>query len=172
MMHECNTFCHLTTTVCRCEPLCTKVIKPPPPPTIGEDITITETPIHSTIRPQDDPVPKSIEAAPVSKKRKFSFKHGKMSVKETLLVNPDNIYLEVQGKEIEVSESCLLSNSQHFTRVLEDISSNSKSEYLMDEESELAYADIVGECLLNNIDVISRHFPDQLAKFLEKIGEI
>ena len=43
---------------------------------------------------------------------------------------------------------------------------------LMDEESELAYADIVGECLLNNIDVISRHFPDQLAKFLEKIGEI
>ena len=41
---------------------------------------------------------------------------------------------------------------------------------LMDEESE--HADIVGECLLNNIDVISRHFPDQLAKFLEKIGEI
>jgi len=41
---------------------------------------------------------------------------------------------------------------------------------LMDEESELAYADIVGECLLNNIDVISRHFPDQLAKFLEKIA--
>ena len=116
--------------------MCTKVIKPPPPPTIGEDITVTETPRHSTILPQDDPVPKSIEAAPVSKKRKFSFKHGKMSVKETPLVNPDNIYLEVQGKEIEVSESCLLSNSQHFTRVLEDISSNSKSEYLMDEETE------------------------------------
>ena len=78
----------------------------------------------------------SIEFAPMSKKRKFSFKHGKMSVKENRSANPDNIYLEVEGKEIEVSESCLMSNSQHFTRVLEDISANSKSEYLMHEEAE------------------------------------
>ena len=118
----------------RCEPLCTKVIKPPPPPAIGEELTLTETPKVSPILTKDEPVPKNIGEAPVSKKRKFSFKHGKMSVKETPFVNPDNIYLEVQGKEIEVSESCLLSNSQHFTRVLEDISSNSKSEYLMQEE--------------------------------------
>ena len=43
---------------------------------------------------------------------------------------------------------------------------------LMDEESDPAYADIIGECLLLNVDVISEHFPGQLAKFLENIGEI
>ena len=112
------------------------MIKPPPPPTISDDLSITETPKYSTILQPDEQVAQSIEVNPVSKKRKFSFKHGKMSVKETRSVNPDNIYLEVEGKEIEVSESCLLSNSQHFTRVLEDISTNSKSEYLMHEEAE------------------------------------
>ena len=114
------------------------MIKPPPPPAIGDELKFTETPklSPSPILTKDEPVPKTNEEAPVSKKRKFSFKHGKMSVKETPSVNPDNIYLEVQGKEIEVSESCLLSNSQHFTRVLEDISSNSKSEYLMHEEED------------------------------------
>ena len=103
------------------------------PPTISDELSITETPKYSTT---DEQVAHSIEFAPMSKKRKFSFKHGKMSVKENRSANPDNIYLEVEGKEIEVSESCLMSNSQHFTRVLEDISANSKSEYLMHEEAE------------------------------------
>ena len=42
---------------------------------------------------------------------------------------------------IKVSESCLLSNSQHFTRVLEDISVNTQSEYLMHEDAEDAEED-------------------------------
>ena len=72
------------------------------------------------------------------KKRKFSFRHGKMSITEELscVGDPGNIYLEVEGREIEVPELCLVSNSQHFTRVLEDISTNIKSEFLMTGEEE------------------------------------
>ena len=50
--------------------------------------------------------------------------------------DPDNIYLEVEGREIEVTEDCLVSNSQHFTRVLEDINTNNKSDYLITREEE------------------------------------
>ena len=72
------------------------------------------------------------------KKRKFSFRHGKMSITEAPSCegNPDNIYLEVQGREIEVSEDCLVTNCHHFNRVLEDISTNNKSEFLMTGEEE------------------------------------
>ena len=89
----------------------------------------------------------------MSKKRKFSFKHGKMSVieLETCSVNPENIYLEVEGREIEVSEDCLTRNSQHFTRVLEDISSNAKSEFLLKDEEEDLINDEEEDNVLSNV---------------------
>ena len=55
--------------------------------------------------------------------------------------DPGNIYLEVEGREIEVTEDCLVSNSQHFTRVLEDINTNSKSDYLITREEEMEEED-------------------------------
>ena len=104
-------------------------MKPPEPRIIEDecqqDNFYNKTDDFDKIKARDDAnvadeVPASVVTAPMSKKRKFSFKHGKMSVTEMspTSVNPDNIYLEVQGKEIEVSEQCLLNNSQHFTRVL------------------------------------------------------
>jgi hypothetical protein len=72
----------------------------------------------------------------LSKKRKFSFKHGKLSVAEVPDADniPDNIYLEIEGKEIAVEEKCLTSSSRHFSRIIEDVSMNSHSEYLLTEE--------------------------------------
>ena len=55
--------------------------------------------------------------------------------------DPGNIYLEVEGREIEVTEDCLVSNSQHFTRVLEDINTNNKSDYLITREEEMEEED-------------------------------
>ena len=95
-------------------------MQPPPPPSLDEDhnhhhhhldedLTIPELPIYSTIAPRDEEVApnKSIGSAPISRKKKFSFKHGKMSVTEAPRVNPGTIYLEVQGREIEVWENIL-----------------------------------------------------------------
>ena len=64
---------------------------------------------------------KSIGSAPVSRKKKFSFKHGKMSVTEAPRVNPDTIYLEVQGREIEAWEKLVqtLSSVTHSAGNLE-----------------------------------------------------
>ena len=70
---------------------------------------------------------------------------------ETCSVNPENIYLEVEGREIEVSEDCLTSNSQHFTRVLEDISSNAKSEFLLKDEEEDLINDEEEDNVLSNV---------------------
>ena len=119
----------------------------------------------------DEAPPASVVTAPMSKKRKFSFKHGKMSVTETspTSVNPDNIYLEVQGKEIEVSEQCLLNNSQHFTRVLEDISINNNSEYLMknneqeneaDNDDDHTFSSVSFESVSTVVDFIAKRISD------------
>ena len=61
----------------RCEPLCTKVMRPPPPSTDHEDYIVVNDPGSKMV--EDAPEPKFVKA-PMSKKRKFSFKHGKMSV--------------------------------------------------------------------------------------------
>ena len=121
-------------------------MKPPEPRIIEDecqqDYFYNKTDDFDKIKAGDDAnvadeVPASVVTAPMSKKRKFSFKHGKMSVtEETAGVDPDSIYLEVEGQEIQVPEECLINNSNHFNRVLEDISTNNKSEYLMNEEED------------------------------------
>ena len=72
-------------------------------------------------------------------KRKFSFRHGKVSVTESPEIEEEaegRIFLEIQGREIPVQEECLASHSRHFCRILEDIAVNSKSEFLMEQEEE------------------------------------
>ena len=128
----------------RCEEaLCTKVMKPPPPQVITEqyqDVKSSsfETKYEEAVSPAAL-TPKSA----MMKKRKFSFRHGKMSITDTPKGSgdPGNIYLEVEGREIEVTEDCLVSNSQHFTRVLEDINTNNKSDYLITREEEMEEED-------------------------------
>ena len=123
----------------RCgEALCTKVMKPPCPQVITDqyqDVTTDsyETKSETAVSPAE-----LTTKSAMMKKRKFSFRHGKMSITDTPRDSgdPDNIYLEVEGREIEVTEDCLLSNSQHFTRVLEDINTNNKSDYLLTREEE------------------------------------
>ena len=61
----------------RCEQLCTKVMRPPPPSTDHEDYIVVTEPVPKIV--EDVPLPR-IDKAQMSKKRKFSFKHGKMSV--------------------------------------------------------------------------------------------
>ena len=46
----------------------------------------------------------------------------------------DHIYLEVEGKEIAVEEAIIIKNSRHMSRILDDVSVNSNSEYLLSEE--------------------------------------
>ena len=125
----------------RCEEaLCTKVMKPvPPPPEVitdqYQDVKISSCEIKSEAAVS--PAGLTTKSAMI-KKRKFSFRHGKMSITDTPpdRGSPHNIYLEVEGREIEVPEDCLVSNSQHFTRVLEDINTNNKSDYLITREEE------------------------------------
>ena len=72
-------------------------------------------------------------------KRKFSFRHGKVSVTESPEIEEEaegRIFLEIQGREIPVQEECLASHSRHFCRILEDIAVNSKSEFLMEQQQE------------------------------------
>ena len=155
-------------------------MKPPEPKIIEECQTnnfYNKTDDFDKITAKDDANAKfevqvNVVTAPMSKKRKFSFKHGKMSVTETspTSVNPDNIYLEVQGKEIEVSEECLLSNSQHFSRVLEDISINNNSEYLMkndnqeteddDEDDNHTFSSVSFESVSTVVDFIAKRISD------------
>ena len=93
-----------------------------------QDIDHIKSPWDS--KPLDNvPVPEVSAKTEMIKKRKFSFRHGKMSITEESSGDPGNIYLEVEGREIEVREDCLVSNSQHFTRVLEDISTKRSFQY-------------------------------------------
>ena len=74
----------------------------------------------------------------MSKKKRFSFKYGKLSMTEVPAedVITDNVYLEVEGKEIAVKEAVLMKNSRHMSRIFDDVSVNSNSEYLLPEEGE------------------------------------
>ena len=122
----------------RCEPLCTKVMRPPSPQVIADQYQDVKT---SSCENKCEETVTNTELTTKSamiKKRKFSFRHGKMSITDTPRdsVDPHNIYLEVEGREIEVPEDCLVNNSQHFTRVLEDINTNNKSDYLITREEE------------------------------------
>ena len=42
---------------------------------------------------------------------------------------------------------------------------------LNDDEADPAYVGLMTECLIMNIEVISKHFPDHMGKFLDNIGE-
>ena len=124
----------------RCEPLCTKVVRPEPPQlqVISDQYQDVKTNSFETKSEETVSPAELINTSAMIKKRKFSFRHGKMSITETPndSVDPHNIYLEVEGREIEVPEDCLVSNSQHFTRVLEDINTNNKSDFLLTREEE------------------------------------
>ena len=127
----------------RCEPLCTKVMRPPSPQVIADQYQDVKT---SSCENKCEETVTNTELTTKSamiKKRKFSFRHGKMSITDTPRdsVDPHNIYLEVEGREIEVPEDCLVNNSQHFTRVLEDINTNNKSDYLITREEEMEEED-------------------------------
>ena len=110
------------------------------PPQITKDTEVKDTEIAEIYnenakdeRELSSVIPK---ASASIRKRKFSFKYGKLSVKEVSdeNINPDNIYLDVEGREIVVEESILTSNSKHISRVLEDVSENLNSEYLLTDE--------------------------------------
>ena len=123
------------------ESLCTKVMKPPAPQVITDHYQDAKTPPSYETKSEVAVSPAELTTkSAMMKKRKFSFRHGKMSITDTPRdsVDPHNIYLEVEGREIEVPEDCLVNNSQHFTRVLEDINTNNKSDYLITREEEEA----------------------------------
>ena len=129
----------------RCEPLCTKVVRPEPPQlqVISDQYQDVKTNSFETNSEETVSPAELINTSAMIKKRKFSFRHGKMSITDTPRdsVDPHNIYLEVEGREIEVPEDCLVNNSQHFTRVLEDINTNNKSDYLITREEEMEEED-------------------------------
>ena len=123
----------------KCEALCTKVVRPAAQDSRIEDYQDVDTVKTPLYQPSEKvSLPAVTSKSTMIKKRKFSFRHGKMSITEEPgdQGDPRNIYLEVEGQEIEVTEDCLVSNCQHFTRVLEDISVNNKSEFLMTGEEE------------------------------------
>ena len=66
------------------------------------------------------------------------------------------------------AQSCPAASSlRHLMKIGQTLS----KALLNDDEADPAHVDITAECLLLNIEVISRHFPDHLGKFLENIGE-
>ena len=158
----------------RCqEALCTKVMKPPPPAPPSAPQVITDQ--YQDVKISSCEIKSQAAVSPAGlttksemiKKRKFSFRHGKMSITETPrdLGSPDNIYLEVEGREIEVTEDCLVSNSQHFTRVLEDINTNNKSDYLItrkeeEEEEDNTFSTLSYETVSCVIDYIAAKVSD------------
>ena len=65
-------------------------------------------------------------------------------------------------------QSCAASSS---VRHLMKIGLTLSKALLNDDEADPAFVGITAECLLLNIEVIVRHFPGHLVKFLETIGE-
>ena len=117
----------------RCEPLCTKVMRPPSPQVIADQYQDVKT---SSCENKCEETVTNTELTTKSamiKKRKFSFRHGKMSITDTPrdLVDPHNIYLEVEAGRLRFTEDCLVSSSQPFTQVLEDINTSDMSDYLI-----------------------------------------
>ena len=119
--------------------MCTKVLKPPSLITEREAEKCKNVTEQKSMELEETKCEEKIiipSSLALSKKRKFSFKQGKLSVTEVPAgeAQPDNIYLEVEGKEIAVEEKILTSSSRHFSRIIDDISMNSNSEYLLTEE--------------------------------------
>ena len=80
------------------------MVRPPPPPSLCEEGYIGDT-HEDSAAPEEESSPSPGHAAaptpapPGGKKRKFSFKHGKISVTETEAPAAlGQVYLEVQGR--------------------------------------------------------------------------
>ena len=77
------------------------MVRPPPPPSLCEEGYIGDTQDSAAPEEESSPGPAAAPtpAPPGGKKRKFSFKHGKISVTETEAPAAlGQVYLEVQGR--------------------------------------------------------------------------